>query len=69
VTGAANAWAPLSVDAKRGWLFVPTGSASWDTLGVQPAGPRIPDANAVVALDMRTGSKVWSYQTVHHDLW
>ncbi|WP_421846458.1 pyrroloquinoline quinone-dependent dehydrogenase [Novosphingobium sp.] len=68
VTGAANAWAPLSVDAKRGWLFLPTGSASWDTLGVNRIG-RIPDANAVVALDMRTGRKVWSYQTVHHDLW
>ncbi|WP_298194564.1 pyrroloquinoline quinone-dependent dehydrogenase [Novosphingobium sp.] len=68
VTGAANAWAPLSVDAKRGWLFLPTGSASWDTLGVNRLD-RIPDANSVVALDMRTGRKVWSYQTVHHDLW
>ena len=68
LTGAANAWAPLSVDARRGWLFVPTGSASWDTLGVNRLD-RIPDANAVVALDMRTGRKVWSYQTVHHDLW
>jgi quinoprotein glucose dehydrogenase len=68
VTGAANAWAPLSVDAQRGWLFLPTGSASWDTLGVNRLG-RIPDANAIVALDMRTGRKVWSYQTVHHDLW
>jgi quinoprotein glucose dehydrogenase len=68
VTGAANAWAPLSVDAKRGWLFVPTGSASWDTLGINRLD-RIPDANAVVALDMRTGRKMWSYQTVHHDLW
>lgn len=68
VTGAANAWAPLSVDTRRGWLFVPTGSASWDTLGTNRLD-RIPDANAVVALDMRTGRKVWSYQTVHHDLW
>ena len=61
MTGAANAWAPLSVDRKRGWLFVPTGSASWDTLGINRLD-RIPDANAVVALDMRTGRKVWSYQ-------
>lgn len=68
VTGAANAWAPLSVDAKRGWVFVPTGSASWDPLGINRIAD-IPDANAVVALDMRTGQKVWSYQTVHHDLW
>ena len=74
VTGAANAWAPLSVDVKRGWVFLPTGSASWDPYGINRLDrhrgeDRIPDANAVVALDARSGRKVWSYQTVHHDLW
>jgi quinoprotein glucose dehydrogenase len=74
VTGAANAWAPISVDVRRGWVFVPTGSASWDPYGVNRLDrtrgvDRIPDANAVVALDARTGRKIWSFQTVHHDLW
>jgi quinoprotein glucose dehydrogenase len=33
-TGAANAWAPLSVDRERHLVFVPTGSASPDYFGV-----------------------------------
>ncbi len=68
VTGAANAWAPISIDMERGWVFLPTGSASYDTYGVNRLAP-IPDANAVVALDALTGKRIWSYQTIHHDLW
>ena len=68
LTGAANTWAPISIDAQRGWVFLPTGSASWDTLGVNRIDA-IPDANAVVVLDALTGRRVWSYQTIHHDLW
>jgi quinoprotein glucose dehydrogenase len=68
VTGAANTWAPISVDIVNGLVFLPTGSASYDTLGVNRKS-NIPDANAVVALDAETGRRVWSYQTVRHDLW
>src|SRR4029077_8590943 len=48
--------------------FVPTGSASPDYYG----GERIGDnryANSIVALRASTGKVVWSFQTVHHDLW
>ncbi|HZP65686.1 MAG TPA: PQQ-binding-like beta-propeller repeat protein, partial [Rudaea sp.] len=67
-TGAANAWAPLSVDTERGLVFVPTGSASPDFFG----GERKGDdhwANSVVALRAATGEVVWAKQLVHHDLW
>ena len=67
-TGAANTWAPISIDTKRGWVFLPTGSASYDTLGTNRLNA-IPMANAVVVLDAETGQLVWSYQTVRHDLW
>lgn len=66
-TGAANAWAPLSVDPERDLVFVPTGSPSPDYFGGLRQGA-IPDANAVVALDAATGAKRWSFQTIHHDL-
>lgn len=67
-TGAANAWAPLSVDARRNLVFVPTGSASPDFFGgLRPGDDRW--ANSVVALDGRTGALAWGYQLVHHDLW
>lgn len=68
VTGAANTWAPMSIDAKRGWVFLPTGSASYDTYGVNRLGA-VPDANAVVVLDALTGKRIWSFQTIRHDLW
>lgn len=67
-TGAANAWAPLAVDAERGLVFIPTGSASPDFFG----GARPGDtqwANSVVALKAATGEFVWGRQLVHHDLW
>jgi len=65
---AANAWAPLSVDPARHFVFVPTGSASPDFFGgARPGDNRW--ANSVVALDAATGKLVWGQQLVHHDLW
>jgi quinoprotein glucose dehydrogenase len=66
--GAANAWATFSVDTVRGLVFVPTSSPSPDHYGAFRPGPNR-HANSVVALDAVTGSPVWSYQLVHHDLW
>ena len=67
-TGAANAWAPLSVDAERDLLFVPTSSPSPDYYGGERPGDNR-YANSVVALRASTGEVVWHYQVVHHDLW
>jgi quinoprotein glucose dehydrogenase len=67
-TGAANAWAPLAVDAARDLVFVPTGAASPDYYGALRPGPN-GYANAVVALHLSTGEVAWSFQLVHHDLW
>ena len=67
-TGAANAWAPLSVDVDLDLVFVPTSSPSPDFYG----GERLGDnryANSIVALNAQTGSVVWHQQTVHHDVW
>jgi quinoprotein glucose dehydrogenase len=65
---AANAWAPLSVDAARHLVFVPTGSASPDFFGGErPGDDRW--ADSVVALDGNTGTLKWGQQLVHHDLW
>jgi quinoprotein glucose dehydrogenase len=65
---AANAWAPLSVDAARHLVFAPTGSASPDFFGgMRPGDNRW--ANSVVALEGGTGTLRWGRQLVHHDLW
>ena len=67
-SGAANAWSVLAADPARGLVFVPTGSASADYWG----GTRLGEnryANSITALRLSTGRVVWSFQTVHHDLW
>jgi quinoprotein glucose dehydrogenase len=66
--GAANVWAPISVDAARGLVFLPTGSASPDYYGGMRPGTNA-DANSVVALEAETGRRVWAFQTVRHDVW
>ncbi|HEU5053176.1 MAG TPA: PQQ-binding-like beta-propeller repeat protein [Hanamia sp.] len=66
--GGVNTWSGFSLDEKRGILFAPTGSASYDFYG----GKRLGDdlfANCVLALDASTGKRIWHFQTVHHDVW
>ena len=67
-SGAANNWAGMSLDAKRGIVYVPTGSAASDFYG----GDRLGDdlfANSLIALDAQTGKRLWHFQGVRHDLW
>src|SRR6476660_118344 len=68
VAGHANVWAPMSVDEARGLVFLPTSSPSPDFWGGKRPGNN-EHANSVVALRAETGELVWSYQTVHHDVW
>jgi len=66
--GAANVWAGLTVDEKRGLVFGATGSAAFDFYGANRHGDNL-YANSVIALDARTGRRVWHFQTVRHDVW
>lgn len=68
VIGGANAWAGVTVDAKNGIVFAATGSASFDFYGVNRAGDNL-YANCVLALDARTGKRLWHFQGIRHDLW
>jgi quinoprotein glucose dehydrogenase len=67
-TGAGNVWGVISADPSLGLVYLPTGSAAPDIYGgMRPGDNR--DANSVVALDAKTGKKVWAFQVVHHDVW
>lgn len=68
VRATANAWAPLSADPQRNLIFVPTGNAGPDHIGID-RGNRDYWSASVVALDARTGQPRWRFQTVHHDVW
>jgi quinoprotein glucose dehydrogenase len=58
----------MAVDAKRGLVFVPTGSAVSDFYGFDRVGDGL-YANCLLALDAATGKMVWHFQGVHHDIW
>ena len=66
--GGANSWAGMSVDVGRGIVYIPTGSATPDFYGGARVGEDL-FANTLLALDARTGGRIWHFQTVHHDLW
>jgi quinoprotein glucose dehydrogenase len=67
-SGAANNWAGMAVDTKRGIVYVPTGSAAPDFYGATRLGDDL-FANTLLALDAATGKRLWHFQGVHHDLW
>lgn len=66
--GGANAWGGLSLDEKRGMVFVSTGSAVPDFYGGKRKGDNL-FSNSLIALDAETGKYIWHFQGVHHDLW
>ena len=66
--GGANNWGSMSIDDERGIVYVPTGSATYDFYGADRLGQNL-FANCLLALDARTGKRLWHFQTVHHDLW
>lgn len=65
--GAANNWAGMAVDTERGILFAPTGSAAFDFYGGPRKGANL-FANTLLALNARTGERIWHFQFVRHDI-
>ena len=66
--GGANNWAGMALDEKRGLVFVPTGSPSYDFYGANRTGDNL-FANCLIALRADTGKRVWHFQAVKHDIW
>jgi len=68
VVGGVNNWAGMSIDTKRGMVFLGLGSPSYDFYGKDRKGSNL-YGNCVIALDAATGKHIWHFQTVHHDMW
>jgi quinoprotein glucose dehydrogenase len=66
--GGSNSWGSLSVDEERGIVYIPTGSATYDFYGADRHGANL-FSNCLLALDARTGKRLWHFQTIHHDIW
>lgn len=67
-TGHTNVWAPFTVDAERGLVYLPLSTPSNDFYGGDRKGDNL-FAESIVCLDANTGKRVWHFQTVHHGLW
>jgi len=67
-TGHTNAWAPMSLDADRGLVYVPLGTPSNDFYGGRRLGAGL-FGETLVCLDANSGVRKWHYQIVHHGLW
>jgi quinoprotein glucose dehydrogenase len=68
VAGKVDAWAPYSADAELGIVYLPVGHAHNDHFGGHRPGANL-YSQSVLALDARTGRRVWHFQLVHHDIW
>lgn len=67
-TGNAGVWAPMTADEELGYVYLPTEAPLADTWGGERPGINL-YSSSLVALDARTGERVWHQQLVHHDIW
>lgn len=67
-TGSANVWAPISADDELGYVYLPFSTPSNDNYGGKRRGDGL-FGESLVALDVKTGKRIWHFQLVHHGLW
>jgi quinoprotein glucose dehydrogenase len=64
----ANCWSGMAMDEVRGIAYITTGGVKPNFTGNTHPGDNL-FANCVIALDARTGKRIWHFQEIHHDLW
>jgi quinoprotein glucose dehydrogenase len=64
----ANCWGGLALDEQRGIAYLTTGSPKDNFIGVNHRGRNL-FANCLLALDVRTGRRLWHFQEIAHDIW
>jgi quinoprotein glucose dehydrogenase len=67
-TGHTNVWAPMTLDEKRGLLYMPVSTPSNDFYGGRRPGKNL-FADSIVCLEAASGVRKWHYQLTHHGLW
>jgi quinoprotein glucose dehydrogenase len=65
---AANCWGGMAMDEVRGIAYITTGGPKPNFIGVGHLGQNL-FANCLVAIDARTGKRLWHFQEIRHDLW
>lgn len=67
-SGDVSSWAPLSADDERGLVYIPTNGGTLDYFGGFRPGDNL-FSTSLIALDVKTGKRVWHHQQVRHDIW
>jgi quinoprotein glucose dehydrogenase len=67
-TGSTNVWTNMSADEELGYVYLPFGTPTDDFYGGHRPGANL-FAESLVALDAKTGKRVWHFQAVHHGVW
>lgn len=67
-TGNTNVWTLMSTDEEPGYVYLPFGTPTNDWYGGHRLGNNL-FAESLVCLDVKTGKRIWHYQTVRHGLW
>ncbi len=67
-TGNTGSWAQMSADEQLGLVYVPVEAPTGDWYGGHRHGDNL-YSSSLVALDVKTGKRVWHFQTTHHDIW
>ncbi|HEX2760261.1 MAG TPA: PQQ-binding-like beta-propeller repeat protein [Rhizomicrobium sp.] len=68
VVGNMGNWAQNSADPELGLVYIGTEMPTDDWYGGARHGDNL-YGDCITALDVRTGKRVWYYQTTHHDIW
>lgn len=66
--GGVNTWGEITIDPVRGIAYFPLGSPTYDFYGADRHGSNL-YGTSLLALNVRTGKRMWHFQMVHHDLW
>ncbi|MEP6717158.1 MAG: hypothetical protein ABJC09_16425 [Terriglobia bacterium] len=66
--GGVNTWGEFSIDEKRAIAYFPLGSPTSDFYGADRVALNL-FGDCLLALDLRSGKRLWHFQEVHHDMW
>lgn len=63
-----NVWGYMTVDVERGILYMPIGAPNNDRVAIDRPGDNL-FSSSLVAVNADTGSYLWHFQVIHHDIW
>ena len=67
-SGDLGSWCCLTADEELGHVYVPLTAPTGMVYGGHRPGDNL-FSDSLVALDARTGERIWHFQMVHHDVW